>query len=479
MLSRFGWMACFGLVVSALWAAEPIALHPENPHYFLFRGKPTVLITSGEHYGAVLNLDFDYIPYLDELQSKGLNMTRLFAGTYREIPGSFDIRDNTLAPLTMRFLAPWARSETPGYFDGGNKFDLTKWDEAYFKRMKDFLEQAGKRGVVVELSLFCPNYDEKLWKANPMNVANNVNGIGDVPLKETYALKHQALTDVQDAFVRKIVGELKDVENLYYEICNEPYFGGVTLEWQAHIAATIVDAEKDFAHKHLLAQNISNGSKKITDVNPAVSIFNFHYCKPPDAVGLNYALNKPIAFDESGFRGSKDRPYRSEAWDFIVAGGAVYDNLDYSFSTKSPNGTAEISAPGAGGPVLREQYKILKTFIESFNFIKMSPDAKVVKSGVPGGSKVHVLSEAGKQYALFIHEPAPDKPKAGAPAPEKKEPASFELTLELPAGNYKIEWLNTLTGKVEKSEDFNHKGGEIKLASPPYSEEIAAKIVAK
>jgi len=37
-------------------AAEAIKLHPDNPHYFLFRGQSTVLITSGEHYGAVLNL---------------------------------------------------------------------------------------------------------------------------------------------------------------------------------------------------------------------------------------------------------------------------------------------------------------------------------------------------------------------------------------------------------------------------------------
>ena len=33
----------------------------QNPHYHEFRGKPTVLITAGEHYGAVMNLDFDYI----------------------------------------------------------------------------------------------------------------------------------------------------------------------------------------------------------------------------------------------------------------------------------------------------------------------------------------------------------------------------------------------------------------------------------
>ena len=50
-----------------------LSLHPENPHYFLFRGKPTVLITSGEHYGAVLNQDFDYVRYLDTLKSHGLD----------------------------------------------------------------------------------------------------------------------------------------------------------------------------------------------------------------------------------------------------------------------------------------------------------------------------------------------------------------------------------------------------------------------
>ena len=49
----------------------PIRLHPDNPHYFLWRGKPTVLITSGEHYGAVMNLDFDYVRYLDELRPAG------------------------------------------------------------------------------------------------------------------------------------------------------------------------------------------------------------------------------------------------------------------------------------------------------------------------------------------------------------------------------------------------------------------------
>ena len=47
---------------------------------------------------------------------------------------------------------------------------------------------------------------------------------------------------------------------------------------------------------------------------------------------MNYGLGKVIGDDETGFRGVIDRPYRIEAWDFLIAGGALYDNLDYSFT---------------------------------------------------------------------------------------------------------------------------------------------------
>ncbi len=52
----------------------PLALHPDNSHSFLSREKPTVLITSGEHYGAVLRLDFDYVKYLGTLAADELNL---------------------------------------------------------------------------------------------------------------------------------------------------------------------------------------------------------------------------------------------------------------------------------------------------------------------------------------------------------------------------------------------------------------------
>jgi hypothetical protein len=447
---------------------QALSLHPENPRYFQLRGKPAVLITSGEHYGAVLNLDFDYVRYLDELKRSGMNLTRTFSGSYVEKPGAFKIENNTLAPAPGRFICPWKRSDTPGYAGGGNRLDLTQWDPAYFARLKDFIAQAGKRGVVVELVLFCPLYDDAIWSYSPFHPQNNVNGVGEVPRTEVLTMKHPRLVQVQEALVRKLADELKEYDNLYYEICNEPYFGGVTLEWQRHIAETLVQAEASLGpqQRHLIAQNIANGSAKVTDPMPAVSVFNFHYAAPPKAVGENRHLNRPIGFDETGFKGTGDLPYRTEGWDFMLAGGAVYSNLDYSFTTDHPDGTAPVKdpTPGGGGRVLRSQLRILKEFLEGFRFTRMAPDETVVKGGVPEKATARALSEPGKQYAIYV--------KGGTSAP---------LRLSIPPGRYRAEWIdtkNTKTGAVARTDVLrDHPGGEFTLESPPYTEDIALRIL--
>ncbi len=448
----------FPLMLSLLAAApaEPIRLHPDNPHYLLWRGKPTILVTSGEHYGAVLNLDFDYLPYLDELQRCGLNLTRTFSGVYCESAKSFNIKGNPLSPAKDRLCAPWARSDTPGYANGGNKYDLTKSDPAYFTRLKDFVAQAAKRGVVVECVLFCPFYEDEMWNLSPMNTRNNVNGIGAIHRNEVHTLKHKDLLAVHEAFVRKAVAELRDADNVYYEICNEPYFGGCTLEWQHRIADAIVEAEKDFPHKHLIAQNIANGKAKVVKPHPAVSVFNFHYATPPDTVAMNWGLNKALADDETGFKGSADAVYRGEGWDFLLAGGAIYSNLDYSFTPDAEDGSAKPNAPGGGGAALRKQLRILKDFIESFDFVRMAPDNSVIKGGVPPKATARALVEKGKAYAVYI--------RGGTQA---------NLTLDLPAGTYKAEWVHTQLGTLLQPQTFQHPGGDKALLSPLYIADIA------
>src|SRR5690349_18290023 len=90
-------LLCLTLGPGHLWAQENLQLHPENPHYFTWHNQPTVLITSGEHYGAVLNLEFDNVKYLDTLAADKLNLTRTFTGgAYYEPQGAFNIARNTL-----------------------------------------------------------------------------------------------------------------------------------------------------------------------------------------------------------------------------------------------------------------------------------------------------------------------------------------------------------------------------------------------
>ena len=119
------------------------------------------------------------------------------------------------------------------------------------------------------MNLFCPFYEEVLWDANPMNARNNVNGVGKVPRDEVYTLKHADLTAVQEAVTRKLVTELNAFDNLYFEVANEPYFGGITLEWQHHVATLVAETETRLPNRHLVSMNIANGTAKVEKPEPA------------------------------------------------------------------------------------------------------------------------------------------------------------------------------------------------------------------
>lgn len=437
----------------------PLALHPENPHVFLFRGKAAVLIGSGEHYGAVLNLDFDQAAYIEELAARGLDHTRLFSGTYRERAETFGIQDNTLAPAPGRYACPWARSGTPGYFDGGNKFDLERWDDAYFRRLRDFVHRAGEKGIVVEVNLFCTMYDETLWRSSPMNAACNVNGIGKVGPREVYSLEEPALTAVQEVLARKIAGELNEYDNIYFEVCNEPYErGGMSGEWERRIIAALSETESKLPRRHLISVNAAFEPGRQLPATASVSIYNFHLA-PPDAVGLNWGLGKAIGINETGGSHRDDATYRLQAWEFILAGGALFSHLDFSFSTSHPRGDLiDHRGPGGGSPELRRQLGVLREFIEGFDFVKMKP-AAAIATGVPEGVRVHALAEPGRQYAVHL---------SGG--------RQSQLGLDLPAGKYRAEWVSTRTGRSEKAERIDHAGGAMSLSSPTYEEDIALRL---
>jgi hypothetical protein len=194
--------------------------------------------------------------------------------------------------------------------------------------------------------------------------------------------------------------------------------------------------------------------------NPAVSVFNFHYAFPPTAVPLNYRWNKAIAFDET-HEGTVTRDRRREAWAFILSGGAVYNNLDWSFALDDPTGTGKVEQPGGryNGEELRKQLRVLKHFIESFDFIRMFPNSRIVQ-GVPAGATAYALVQPGAAYAVYV-----------------LDGKQSTFSLDVGSGKYRAEWLNPQTGAIDKTQELRHDGGQLNLESPSYVEDIALRLL--
>ncbi len=138
--------------------------------------------------------------------------------------------------------------------------------------------------------------------------------------------------------------------------------------------------------------------------HPAIAFFTFHYATPPDAVKQNRGLNRPIGDNETGFRGTNDAAYRMEAWDFLFAGGALYNNLDYSFAVGHERGDFAFpkDQPGGGSGRLRNQLGFLAGFMQTFDLTTTHPDTDFIRGGVPSGVSVEALVEPNRRWAIYL-----------------------------------------------------------------------------
>lgn len=416
--------------------------YPANPRYLEFRSRPIASVGSGEHYGAVLNADFDFVPYLDEMARDGLNQCRVFSGTYREIPGEFGIAQNNLAPRAAAYLCPWRRS--------GEQWDLHRWDDAYWERLSRFCRLAGERGILAEYVLFCFWYNDALWAASPMHPKNNIQGIGPTDRSQVYAPSGDLLHAQQD-FVRKAVETLRGFDNVYFEICNEPYSrNDHTMDdaWHRVIADTIRLTDG----RCLIAVNYQNRTLRIHDPHPAVAIANFHYALP-EAAHSNYHLGLILADDETGFAGQSADPYRQEAWQFFLAGGAMFSHLDYSFTVAHPDGTGSVQGtktPGYGGKDLRRQLGFLRKTIEKAEIWRMRPMNEAYTGGA-GAARVQTMGLPGVRYLAHFAGMAPGaRPVFG-----------------LPAGAWRVRWLDPVACTEVSTETIAaHPGGYFPAPAP-------------
>ena len=241
----------------------------------------------------------------------------------------------------------------------------------------------------------------------------------------------------------------------------------------------IAETEKTLGVSHLISRNVANDKAKVENPYPAVSILNFHYANPPDTVGMNYGLNRVIGDNETGFRGTNDAPYRIEAWDFIVAGGGLFNNLDYSFTAGHEDGTFVYPAaqPGGGNPALRRQFAFLSRVIQGFDFLHMRPESELLAGKLPVGMSARALAKPGQDYLLYLHAPARHDNKKPEPQVQTRfADGEVSLEIKLPSGHFKAEWLDTKLGAAAKSEEFSHGGGPCKLSAPAFEQDIALSL---
>ena len=464
--------------------AQPIGIHPDNPHYYLLHGRPTILITSTEHYGAVVNLDFDYIAYLNELKAYGLNYTRIWPGAVLEMVGEF-VKGNTMGPRPRRMIVPWARSSEPGYLYGGNKFDLDKWNPEFFTRLKDFIVKAGERGIVVEVCFFNSQYTHR-WPMSPLYYENNVQGVGECDFKDAQTLKHPDLVKRESEYVSKITQEVNEYDNVILEVCDEPSLYTAHADagpWVGRMLVVVHQTESHLPKKHLLAQEVQGpiGGPIDFSGSPILSVIVGQYVWEGGSeqmggmkgLDFQYHQNKPIELNETAYypmwyKGDAVEASRVEAWEFMVGGGASFNHLNARYTAEDPAGKTPDNAQ------VLSALRNLKEFIHSFDFVKMRADRNFVVSGLPKGVFCRGITQPGEQYALYHHHSELDPGSHFYIT----TPGNYRetLVLNLPPGSYKADWVDPATGSGMGSVSLIHQGGHQTLSIPEHTVDIALRI---
>jgi hypothetical protein len=279
-------------------AAGPLRVSTVNPRYFA-DGDGNIVYLTGSHTWsnlqdpvAVPPSVFDFNAYLDFLVAQRHNFFRLWAwespkAIYTQYP---------IAPM------PFQRPGPGNALDGKPKFDVTAFDQSYFDRMRNRIVAAGKHGIYASVMLFNgfsmePNkggnsFDP--WIAHPFNKSNNINGINGDPNNdasgyEVHTLQIPSITAIQEAYVRKVIDTVNDLDNVLYEISNESHSGST--QWQYHMINFIKDYERSKPRQHPvgMTSQYPGGDNATLFASPA------DWISPNQGSGNYY--NDPLASD--------------------------------------------------------------------------------------------------------------------------------------------------------------------------------------
>ncbi len=432
--------------------AGPLRVNRDNPRYFTDDSGRAVYLTGSHTWSNLVDIGpedppprFDFTAYLDWMQQLNHNYIRLWTWE----PVTWNTKANRENKLHTSAPQPWARTGPGMALDGKPKFNLKKFNPAYFERLKRRISEARDRGIYVSVMLFeswAMQFSTGAWEGHPFHPQNNVNGI--ILKKETktktafrriekkglefHTLADPAVTALQETYVRKVIDTVNDFDNVLYEISNENH--PPSTEWQYHIIRYIKDYEKTKPKQHPVGMTFQyrDGKNETLFKSPADWI-------SPNREG-GYRDDPPIADGRKVILNDTDHLWGiggNQAWvwkSFLRGHNPIfmdpYDGvvLGEKFDPK--------------WDPIRRSMGHTRMYAEKMNLAAMRPRDDL-------SSTKYCLAKPGVEYLVY-------KPKADE---------AF-ITVKLKAGKYEYEWFDPEQGKVVSTGTIRANGSEQTLRTP-------------
>jgi hypothetical protein len=425
-------------------ARGPLRVDPTNPRYFN-DGAGHIVYLTGSHTWQTLKdrgltdppPAFDYPGFLEFLVAHKHNYFRLWTW---EQPRSWNNNTDNL----RRYFQPFAWPRTgPGLAsDGKPRFDLEKFDQTYFDRIRARVAAAGARGVYVAVTLFdgwdLANAYNAVDGGFPPGTGNNVNGLTTDPAR-AQTLDDPAALRVQEAYVRKVIDTVNDQDNVLYEIANETNASGVT--WQYHMIDLIKQYEAGKPRQHPVG---------MTSTYPGSDddLFRSHAdWIAPNGKLVNGDGRKVIINDTDHsyywtfLKNDGPAAHRAWAWTTLMIGASpsfMDPYLEPWSGRNSPSG----ATPDPYWETMRNALGDTRMYADKLDLRRTVPSPALSSTG-------QCLANPGSQYLVY-------------------QPGSGAFTLKMIAGTYAFEWFNPAIGSVAGTGQVT-VAAEVHSFTPPFS----------
>lgn len=235
-----------------------------NPNYFESTKGHALLLCGSQTWntlqdwgtdGSVRPVDFDQ--FVNFLRAHGHNFTLLWS---TELPKFSNLPVTAANPPDITVSPhPWLRTGPGLATDGGLKFDLTKFNQAYFERLRTRVQALNRAGIYAGVYLFTGEWLLRFRAPSdgyPFSGPNNVNGVDDgyrggsaeSGMASITMSATNAITEMQDAYVRKTIETLNDLPNVLWIISEEAPMKSTW--WNNHLISLVHQYERSKARQH-------------------------------------------------------------------------------------------------------------------------------------------------------------------------------------------------------------------------------------